>query len=70
MGRRKKNKYRLITEGLKIEQSLYSDYCQQMDDVDIIKAILVSLRYFNVLESYSEGKRDIKLVPLRVHRKE
>lgn len=70
MGRRKKNKYRIVSDGLKIEQTLYSDYCQNLKDSDIIKEILISAGFFSTLESYRNGKRKINLIPLRVHKEE
>jgi len=70
MARKKKNKYRLVTSGLKIEQSVYYDFCKNSSETEIIETILISMRYFSVLESFREGTRKIELVPLRVHKDE
>lgn len=67
MGRRKTNRYRIVSDGLKIEKSLSQEWCQHSTEKDIIEAILISVSFFNVLNSYREGKREVKLVPIRVH---
>lgn len=68
MGRRKKNKYRLVSDGLKIEKSLDAEWCNSVTDQQIIETVLAHMRFFSVLESYRSGSRKIELVPLRVHK--
>lgn len=67
MGRRKKNRYRIKTNGLKIEQSLLLDWARGKTGEQIIKEILKVNRFFSVLESFDNGGRSIELIKVRVH---
>lgn len=67
MSRRKKNRYKLKTNGLNIQQSLLLSWCTGKTDEAIIRQILIVNRFFDTLESYDEGQREIELIKVRVH---
>lgn len=66
-GWKKKNRYKVKTSGLVIEESISADWCKGKSDDEIIVKILIIHSFFNVLQSFNEGRRTIKLVPIRVH---
>lgn len=68
MGRKKKNRYKLKTSGLILEQSLYADWCKDKTEKQIVEAILINARFLRVLESYRRGTREIELVGIRIHK--
>lgn len=70
MAKKKTNRYRLVSNGMKIERSLNVDFCNNSTEKQIIREILICSGMFNTLESYDYGFRTIDLVPIRVHKKE
>lgn len=62
-----KNRYKLKTSGLSIEQSILADWCSGKTDNEIIQEILTIHRFYATLDSFNKGEREIELVKIRVH---
>lgn len=65
MGRKRKNKYRLTIGGVKLELSLLKEFCDTATEDTIAREILLHFRFWNVLESFDDGKIDYTLKQLR-----
>lgn len=65
MGRKRKNRYRLTIGGVKLELSLLKEFCDTATEATIAREILLHFRFWNVLESFDDGKIDYTLKQLR-----
>ena len=64
MGKRV-NRYRLKTEGLKIEKSIHVSYCEGKTDKEIAELILRLSEFYNTAESLAAGRREFELKQIR-----